>query len=50
MSTQQALQLIVIPHRPAKAEEIANDLAPAFAILQKYLSLPKSKKINSNFS
>jgi hypothetical protein len=29
------MQMIVIPHRPAKAEEIANDLAPAFAILQK---------------
>ena len=38
MSAQEALQLIIIPHRPGKAEEIAKDLAPAFDILQKYES------------
>lgn len=36
MSAQEALQLIIIPHRPAKVEEISMDLAPAFQILQKY--------------
>jgi hypothetical protein len=30
------LQLIIVPHRPAVPDEIARDLAPAFAILQKY--------------
>ncbi|KAJ5541738.1 hypothetical protein N7494_006814 [Penicillium frequentans] len=53
MSTQQALQLIVIPHRPAKAEEIANDLAPAFAILQKASGLKavwRGKKFEDRYT
>lgn len=35
-TTKQALQLIMVPHRPVHTdEEINRDLAPAFTILQK---------------
>jgi hypothetical protein len=34
---KQALQLIIVPHRPVHTdEEINNDLEPAFKILQKW--------------
>lgn len=35
MPTTQALQLILVPHRPAVPDEINRDLAPAFALLEK---------------
>jgi hypothetical protein len=36
-SQKQALQLIMVPHRPVHTDdEINRDLAPAFVILQKY--------------
>lgn len=36
MAAKQALQLIIIPHRPVpQVAEIDNDLAPAFEILTK---------------
>jgi hypothetical protein len=35
MPTNQALQLIVIPHRPAAEAEIERDLGPAISLLKK---------------
>lgn len=35
MTSKQAIQLIVVPHRPAVPDEIERDLAPALAILKK---------------
>ncbi|KAL4810601.1 hypothetical protein BDV18DRAFT_155213 [Aspergillus unguis] len=53
MSPHQALQLILIPHRPAKPEEIANDLAPAFEILQRangLKSIWRGKKFEDRYT
>ncbi|KAF7125421.1 hypothetical protein CNMCM5793_001599 [Aspergillus hiratsukae] len=53
MSAQEALQLIIIPHRPAKIEEISLDLAPAFQILQKASGLKavwRGKKFEDRYT
>ncbi|KAJ9132413.1 hypothetical protein NKR23_g11228 [Pleurostoma richardsiae] len=53
MPTKQALQLILIPHRPAVAAEIENDLAPAFAILQRAKGLKalwRGKKFEDRYT
>lgn len=37
ISPKQAVQLIIVPHRPVHTdEEINHDLAPAFSILRQY--------------